>query len=205
MKKLFVLFALAALAIALPAVADTITLTGVSGNSQGGVYTAPYYLDINGTSYNAMCVDYSHHSTVGESWDGSVTNLASADLSDTRLGASAYATYRAEAWLYSQFLSGAGSSGDINYAAWALTDANAQASAGWTAGAQHWFDLATTTDLSAFDSAAVHFNIITPRDLTGVGPQEFLVQTTDTPEPASLILLGSGMLGLAGFARKKLH
>jgi hypothetical protein len=146
-----------------------------------------------------MCVDFDHHSTVGESWDANITDMSSSDLSNTRLGASGSATYREQAWLYTQFLNGASPSGDINFAAWALTSSNAMASAGWTPGAQHWYDLATTTDLAGFST--VNFRIITPSDLTGLGPQEFIVST---PEPGGLFLLGSGMLGIAGLVRKKI-
>jgi len=201
MKKLFALLVVAALACALPLAADTITLAGVSGNSQGGIYTAPYFLSLNGgTNIGAICVDFTHHSTVGESWNGTVSAMAAGTLGNTRLGASGYATYREQAWLYSQFLAGAGPSGDINYAAWALTSPEAMSSAGWTAGAQYWFNLATSTNLSGFSTA--NFSIITPSDLSGAGSQEFI---TATPEPAGLFLMGSGLLGLAGFGKRKLR
>jgi len=204
-KKLLFIVVTAVLAFAVPAAADTITLASVSSNAQGGVYTAPYFLSLNGgTAFGAMCVDFTHETTVGETWEASITNLGSGDLSDTRLGAAAYVTYREEAWLYDQFLAGAGPSGDINFAVWALTSADAMTSAGWTAGAQHWYDLATTTDLTGFDSAMVRFNVITPHDLTGTGPQEFITPVA-TPEPGGLLLMGSGMLGLAGYARRKMH
>lgn len=194
------------LIFALPAVADSITLDSVSGNSQGGVYTAPYFVSINGGADIAvMCVDFDHHLSVGETWDATLTNMAG-DLSNTRLGVAGFATYREEAWLYEQFLMGAASSGDINYAVWALTSTNAVTSPGWSIGAQNWFNLATTTDLTGFDSTMVQFTIITPTDLSGAGPQEFLstAVVVPTPEPGGLFLLGGGMLGLAGFARKKI-
>src|SRR3954470_24719328 len=127
MKRLFALLVVAALACALPLAADTITLAGVGGNSQGGVSTAPYFLSVNGgADFGAMCIDFTHHSTVGETWNGSVSVLAASSVGNTRLGASGYATYREQAWLYSQFLAGAGPSGDINYAAWALTSPEAR-------------------------------------------------------------------------------
>jgi hypothetical protein len=143
-------------------------------------------------------VDFDHHVTIGESWDGTVSNMAG-DLSNTRLGASGFDIYREQAWLYSQFLAGNGPSGDINFAIWALTSANAESSAGWTAGAQDWLNLANSTDLANFST--LNYNIITPADLTPNGPQEYVVAT---PEPAGLVLLGSGLLGLGGLARRKM-
>jgi len=198
MKKLFFVLMIAALACALPAAADSVTLAAVSGNSQGGVSTAPYYLSVNGgADISVMCIDFTHHVTVGESWQANLNNLSAGDLSETRLDS--YNTYREMAWLYDQFVKGAGPSGDINYAVWALSSASAMSSPGWTAGAQHWYDLATTTDLANFST--VNFTIITPKDMTGVDtPQEFI---TETPEPAGLVLVGSGLLGLAGYGKKK--
>jgi hypothetical protein len=198
MKKLLMIIALAALAW-LPATADTIRLDGTGSNSQGGVTTAPYFLSVNGgVDISAICVDFDHHVTVGESWSGTVTNMAG-NLSNTRLGASGFDIYREQAWLYSQFLSGAGPSGDINFAIWALESANAMSSPGWDTGAQQWLNLARTTDLANFST--VNFNIITPTDLTSNGPQEYVVAT---PEPGGLILLGSGLLGFGGLMRKRM-
>jgi hypothetical protein len=203
MKKLIGLFIVAALACALPLVADSIKLDAVSDNSQGGVFTAPYFLSIGGgADISAMCIDFTHHSTVGETWDGNISALIDGDLDGTRLGDSGYVSYREQAWLYSQFMAGAGPSGDINYAVWAITSADAKTSAGWTDGAQHWYELATMTDLTGFST--VSFNIITPKDLTGTGSQEFITTST-APEPAGLVLVGSGLLGLAGFGRRKLR
>src|SRR5690349_17510731 len=114
--------AVAALAVcSLPMSADTIKLTGVGGNNQGGVYTMPYFLSINSApSVSVVCDDFTHDVVIGESWTGNVFTFA--DLSNptkfvqTRAGASvangglglALATaqqdYKEIFWLYSQFL-----------------------------------------------------------------------------------------------------
>src|ERR1700719_4506151 len=90
MKKLL-MTCLLALASSLPAAADSIQLTGVGGNNQGGVFTVPYFLSINGAApISTMCDDYLHDVVLGEPWQGSVFTFASltTNLAFTRAGAS---------------------------------------------------------------------------------------------------------------------
>src|SRR5438445_9484026 len=69
-RKLLAVFAGLVL-VSVCAAADTIRLTGVGGNNEGGVYTVPYYLSINGGANQVvMCDDYTHDVVINETWQG---------------------------------------------------------------------------------------------------------------------------------------
>ena len=66
----------------------------------------------------------------------------------------------------------------------------------WTASEAAWLHAAQTTDFSNYDFSA--FRVYTP--IRPTSPQEMI---TKTPEPASMVLLGSGLMTLAGLIRRK--
>jgi hypothetical protein len=210
MKRLAFIAVIVGFFAALPAYGDTdVSLTGVGGASQGGVYVAPYYLSINGgASVEAICNDYTHEVYVGETWKATIETFSS--LAGARFGSGLFQQYSEAAWLFTQFLANPSKAGDINFAIWALfsptqTQGN---TSGWTAGAQSAFAAAqlwfsqncsgSTDTCKGIDLA--NFEIITPTDLSATGPQEYIVMT---PEPGSIVLLGMGVLFL-GFAWRKL-
>ena len=207
MKRTLIAGLFSLLFVAVPAFADpapvTVQLTGVQGGYQGGVYVTPYYLSINGgTPIDVVCDDYTHEVSVGESWSATISTFA--NLADTRWGASDSQQYDEAAWLYEQYLDGSASAGDVNFAIWSLFDPQLNASTpGWDqgvtnllAGAGQWF---------ADGAGGVNFSdfiIITPTDPGPGSAQEYLA-VEPTPEPGTLALMGSGLLLLGIFARKR--
>jgi hypothetical protein len=191
---------LSALALALfltatPASADSVTLSGVGGANQGGVYVAPYFLSINGgASVVAMCDDYAHSVSIGQNWDARTS--AYSDLSLTRWGSAKTQQYKETAWLFSQYFARPSEAGDINFAAWALFTPGAASASGFTSGASNWLAMAGTQSFAGFDFSG--YRIITPKDLSDSGPQEYI---TKVPEPANLALVAVGLMVLALMAR----
>jgi len=180
-----------------------VIFAGVGGNSQNGEYTYPYYLTINnGPQIPVICDDFYHQSAIGDTWQANITSLAGGDLSNTRFSGlpDALHLYQEAGFLLMQINdSNTAEWGNINFAVWQIfnPDVNAGDTPPGTKGAAYWLNLAETTDMSGIDFSGV--NIVTPLDAHGQGgDQEFLYVT---PEPATLMLIGTGLLGL--FSQRK--
>ncbi len=195
---LVVLFSLSALASA-----STVQMTFLTPgtNSSGGFYTYPYYFSINGGKATPMMCDaFTNHIAAGESWNAHVSGL----LSGKGLFGKNLLDYKAAGIIFLGVTNGTINANVGNWAVWNL------------------FTNGITTDAAvlALDKSSLAAALHAPADefkglalytpvggKPGVGPQEFIGYRSSamtTPEPGSLILLSTGLIGIAGIVRRKL-
>ena len=176
-----------------------VRFAGLGGQSQNGEYTYPYYLSVdNGPQIPVICDDYLHQSNVGDTWQANLTNLGTDNLNKTRFNN--LTEYEEAGFLLMQINnSNQNEWGNINFAIWKILDPNVDMGAvpPGTLGAEYWYDMAQSTDLSHIDFSSVE--IVTPTHPNCEnGDQEFMYLT---PEPGTLMLIGSGLIGV--FAQRK--
>jgi hypothetical protein len=215
--------------IPLVASADTLTLTGVdSNNVTDGIYTYPYYFSINGsTSSNDLsCLSFNREIQVNESWDVNTTILGSLLTSDSIDGSSDL-QLREDAYLDSLYGTGFDNATDseIQFAIWGILDPGGVAADNgpnaYDATAVYLDTLAANIAPNESTEYLNQFTLYTPvtpqgdQNWNNLGePQEFLQfnpgtpqvpAPPPTPEPSSLILMGTGMLGIGLTMRRKLQ
>jgi len=166
----------------------------------GGFLVGPYTLLVNGVVYLTMCVDIQDWSHVGTTYSAYETQLSSGNLSKTFNPGDAV-QYAEEAYLLTQILKPGADRIDIQDAAWAITDSAYTPSAA----AKTYINLAvanySSVNLTGFDLISDVNNTSSTRS------QEFLIYPgpppPSTPEPASVFLLGAGLLAAGLVKRRK--
>ncbi len=225
MHKIVGILILASLAISNMA-ANTINAKFIGANGQtdaSGELISPYTATLDGVSTTIYCDDFANSVSYNQTWTANLTNLATGNLSNLRYenisntlstSATTSATYNGTqlyemaAWLTRQFAAngtaGYSANGDIQDTLWDLFNPNSHNTGvnPPTPSSNKWL-YAAEKNYGSIDAASVNILTNTSVAYSGSGQtQEFIVAT---PEPASILLLGVGLIAIGVVGKRRMR
>ncbi len=181
--------------LALPVVAAPVHMqfTGLpTGANYSGVASYPYDLSVNGGPNQwMMCIGFNEHIEGGETWLANVVSVGSLDPTSDLV-------YYQAAFLFEMAVADHGADPNINAATWYLLEGQPSL----TTEAAALVALAQSQSFTMGEFANVLlYSAIPGTESADMGTaQDFLAST---PEPGTLMMFGSGMIGLASVLRRK--
>jgi hypothetical protein len=186
----------------------TVTLESVGGQQSGSDYVFPYNFSFNGstTLTPLMCLSFTKQISIGESWTATLVPI------------SGNQTYVEAAYIFSLAAAPGASAKTIAEAQWAnweFFDPGDHNLLNSVPGGYQSDINNLLSQAALFAQNNVNTNVYSDLDIFipvngtqswGGTPQSFIGDPlTQTPEPGGLLLMGSGLLGLAGLLyRRKL-